>query len=87
MSGLGKVLKGAAAIFVKKVTTVEADGDGETQEVTRTRPREGLKGLGWIMGFLLFWHFLLQPVLAYHFPDYHFPSLDFGWLGGLFMGL
>lgn len=87
MSLLARIAKGAAGLFVKKVTTLEPDGDGGTEEITKTRPREGLKGLGWIAGFLLFWHFLLQPVLAYHFPNYHFPSLDFGWISGLFMGL
>lgn len=87
MSGIGKLLKGVAAVFVKKVTTLESDGEGGTEEVTRTRPREGVKGIGWITGFLLVWHFLMQPVLSYHFPHYHFPALDFGWLGSLFMGL
>lgn len=87
MSGLGRILAGVAHVFVKKVTTLEPDGEGGTEEITRTRAREGVKGIGWIAGFLLVWHFLLQPVLSYHFPHYHFPGLDFGWLGGLFMGL
>lgn len=83
MSLISKIAKGAASIFVKKVTTVEPDGG----EITRTRPREGVKGAGWIAGFLLAWHFLLQPVLVHNFPDYNFPSLDFGWLAGLLLGL
>lgn len=87
MSGIGKILMSAAAIFVKRVTTLEPDGEGGTEEITRTRPREGVKGAIWISGFLLAWHFLLQPVLSFHFPHYHFPALDFGWLGSLFMGL
>lgn len=87
MSALSKILKGAASIFVKKVTTVEPDGCGGEEEITRTKAREGIKGVGWIAGFLLAWHFLIQPILTHHFPDYNFPALDFGWLTGLFMGL
>lgn len=87
MSILKTLGKKAAGLVVKKVTTVEPDGCGGEEEVTRTKAREGVKGIGWIAGFLLVWHFLLQPVLAHHFPDYSFPALDFGWLSGLFLGL
>ena len=87
MNILSKIAKGAASIFVKKVTTVEPDGSGGTEEITRTRAREGVKGIGWIAAFLIVWHFFLQPVLAYHYPHYNFPALDFGWISGLFMGL
>ena len=83
MGILAKLGKAAASIVVKKVTTVESDGE----EVTRTRAREGVKGVGWIAGFLLCWHFLLQPILSHHFPQYAFPALDFGWITGLFIGL
>lgn len=80
---LGKIAKGAASVLVKKVTTVNESGE----EVTKTKAREGVKGIGWIAGFLLAWHFLLQPVLAYHFPHYSFPTLDGGWFTGLLLGL
>lgn len=83
MSLLEKVARGAASVLVKKVTTIDAGGE----EVTRTRPREGVKGIGWITGFLIVWHFLIQPVLSYHFPSYNFPALDFGWVSGLLLGL
>lgn len=87
MSLLSDIAKKAAGIFVKKVTTVEPDGEGGTEEITRQKAREGVKGLGWIAGFLILWHFIFQPVLARHFPDYDFPALDFGWLSSLFLGL
>lgn len=86
MSILTTLAKKAAGLVVKKVTTVEPDGEGGTEEVTRTKAREGVKGVGWIAGFLMLWHFIFQPVLAHHFPDYGFPALDFGWLSSLFMG-
>lgn len=74
---------GLAKLFVKKVTLIGQDGD----EVTKTKTREGWKGLGWIFAFLVVWHFILHPVLTYHFPDYSFPALDGGWISGLFLGL
>lgn len=84
MSGiLAKVAKGAAAVLVKKVTTVDAAGD----EVTRTKAREGVKGIGWIVGFLLLWHFIFQPLLSHLLPGCEFPALDCSWLGTLIMGL
>ncbi len=83
MNALKEIVKKAAGLVVKKVTTVEPDGE----EVTKTKAREGVKGLGWIAGFLVLWHFILQPILAHHFPGYDFPALDFGWVTSLFMGL
>lgn len=80
---LGGMVKNAANILVKKVTTVEPDGE----EVTKTKAREGVKGIGWIVGFLLVWHFILQPLLSYFFPQCAFPALDCGWLGTLLMGV
>lgn len=84
---LSKIIRGATAVLTKKVTTLEPDGQGGEEEITRTKAREGVKGIGWIAGFLVAWHFVIQPVLAHHFPDYPFPALDFGWISGLFMGL
>ena len=80
---LGGLAKNAAGILVKKVTTVEADG----AEVTKTKAREGVKGIGWIAGFFLLWHFILHPLLSYFFPECAFPALDCGWLGTLLMGV
>ena len=67
-TALGNIAK----VFVKKVTVVDQEGD----EVTKTRPREGVKGLGWITGFIIAWHFFIQPILAHYFPDIEFPTLD-----------
>ncbi|MBD5608555.1 MAG: hypothetical protein HDQ93_06875 [Desulfovibrio sp.] len=78
-----KILSGVANLFVKKVTVIDPEGE----EVTQTKPREGVKGIGWITAFLIVWHFILHPVLTYHFPDYSFPALDGGWISGLFLGL
>lgn len=72
----------AAGIFVKKVALPGPDG----APVTRVTPRGGIRGAGWIVLFLLAWHFVIQPVLSYHFPQYSFPVLDFGWLSGIFLG-
>lgn len=80
---LGKIAKGAAGIVVKKVTTFDSEGE----EVTKTKAREGIKGVGWIIGFLLLWHFILQPLLSHFLPGCEFPALDCGWLGTLLMGL
>lgn len=87
MSLLKEIAKKAAGLVVKKVTTVEPDGCGGEEEITRTKAREGVKGIGWIAGFLMLWHFILQPILVHHFPGYDFPGLDFGWITSLFMGL
>lgn len=82
--GILKTIGGAiAGLFVKKVTIMAPDGE----EITKTQPREGTKGLGWIVGFLVLWHFVGYPILSYHFPHYQFPSLDGGWLSGIFLGL
>lgn len=74
MSALKNIIGAAGKLFVKKVTTYDAEGD----EQTKTRAREGVKGAGWIIGFLLFWHFILQPVLAHYLPECEFPALDCG---------
>ncbi len=87
MKILGKIIKGAAGVLTKKVTAVEPDGRGGEEEITRVKAREGVKGAGWIAGFLLLWHFILQPALAAYFPNVDFPALDFGWISGLLMGL
>ena len=78
-----KIFKGVAGVFVKKVMAI----DNEGEEVTKTKAREGVKGVGWIVGFLLLWHFILQPLLSHFFPGCEFPALDCGWLGTLLMGL
>lgn len=83
MSSIGKIAKGVAGVLVKKVATHDADGE----LVTQTKAREGVKGIGWIIGFLLIWHFILQPLLVHLFPGCEFPALDCGWLGTLLMGL
>ena len=82
MGALKTAVSFMGRLFVKKVTVVDPDGE----ENTKTSPREGWKGLGWIVGFLILWHFVLQPVLAHHFSDYDFPALDWGWLTGLLAG-
>lgn len=83
MKFLSKIGSLAARIFFKKVTFIDPDGE----EVTQTRAREGIKGIGWITGFLVIWHFVIQPVLSYHFPQYHFPALDFSLMGSLILGM
>lgn len=88
MSGiLAQIGKVAAGLVVKKVTTVEPDACGGSEEVTRTRPREGVKGIGWIVGFYVGWHYIAYPILSYHCPQYHWPPLDAGKIVTILLGL
>lgn len=43
---LSKIIRGATAVLTKKVTTLEPDGQGGEEEITRTKAREGVKGIG-----------------------------------------
>lgn len=85
---LEKIIKGAWGAVTKKVTVIETDDQGDTEEVTKRQVRPGIKLGTWlIIGLALVYHFIGQPILNHHFPDFGFPPIDFGWLTGLFMGL
>lgn len=89
MNVLSKLGKSIGNIFVKNETVMESDGQGGKEEVTRKKVRGGVKITGWaLMIFLLAWYFIIQPIIAHHWPDYDFPKLDdLGWLAGILMGL
>ena len=70
---LGAALGGLARLFVRKVTTTnEETGD----ESTRRQATPFGKASAVIIGCTLLYHYIVWPILNYHFPQYGFPDID-----------
>ena len=82
---LGAAIGGLARLFVRKVTTTnEETGD----ESTRRQATPFGKASAVIIGCTLLYHYIVWPILNYHFPQYGFPDIDsivLSALGGLGM--
>ena len=63
----------------KKVT--KDDGEGHEVETRKARPVPFT--ITFAMVFLVMWHFVLHPVLSYHYPEYGFPHISETLLGAL----
>ncbi|MEG6502414.1 MULTISPECIES: hypothetical protein [unclassified Desulfovibrio] len=73
MGILGAALGGIGRMFVRKVTTVDTETGDES---TRRQVTPFGKGSIIVIGGALLYHFILWPVLNYHFPHYGFPPID-----------
>lgn len=70
---LGAAISGLARLFVRKVTTTnEETGD----ESTRRQATPFGKASAVIIGCTLLYHYIVWPILNYHFPQYGFPDID-----------
>lgn len=70
---LGAALGGLGRLFVRKVTTTnEETGD----ESTRRQATPFGKASAVIIGCTLLYHYIVWPILNYHFPQYGFPDID-----------
>ena len=66
-----------SGLFFRRVTTTDADGN----ESERRKARPVPAALFALLVFLMLYHFLVWPVLNYHFPEYGFPPLDLAAIG------
>lgn len=72
MGLLGAALGWVGSKFVRTVTTTDENGDESTKRQTT---RFG-KGSIIVLGCALLYHYIVWPILNYHFPQYGFPDID-----------
>lgn len=73
MGLLGTALGWVGSRFVRKVTTVDTEtGDESTKRQATPFGKASIV----VIGCALLYHFILWPVLNYHFPHYGFPPID-----------
>ena len=70
---LGAAIGGLARLFVRKVTTTNED-TGEDNVKRQATPFG--KASAVIIGCTLLYHYIVWPILNYHFPQYGFPDID-----------
>ena len=70
---LGAAIGGLARLFVRKVTTTNED-TGEDNVKRQATPFGMTSAV--IIGCTLLYHYIVWPILNYHFPQYGFPDID-----------
>ena len=74
MGGLfGAAIGGLARLFVRKVTTTNEE-TGEDNTKRQATPFG--KASAVIVGCTLLYHYIVWPILNYHYPQYGFPDID-----------
>ena len=71
MGLLGTLVGAVGGLLTRKITETAPDG----ARVARRTPRRFTRCAGYALAALLFYHFLLWPVLNFHFPEYGFPPI------------
>ena len=72
MGGLLGTLVGAVGgLLTRRITETAPDG----ARVTRRKPRRFTRFAGWVLAAVVLYHFLLWPILNFHFPEYGFPPI------------
>ncbi len=66
-----------SSLFFRRV--VEVKDDGAPGERRQARPLPA--ALAVLLAFLALYHFIIWPVLNFHFPEYGFPPLDLATIG------
>ena len=66
-----------SGLFFRRVTATDADGN----ESERRKARPVPAALFALLAFLALYHFLIWPVLNFHFPEYGFPPIDLNAIG------
>lgn len=76
---LGAALGWVGSKFVRTVTTTDENGEESTK-----RQATGVgKGSIIVVGCALLYHFIVWPIINYHWPEYDFPPIDGGLLSVL----
>ena len=70
---LGAALGWVGSKFVRTVTTTNADTGDES---TKRQATPFGKASAIIIGCALLYHFIVWPILNYHYPQYGFPDID-----------
>lgn len=74
MGGLiGAALGGLGRLFVRKVTTTNEDTGDES---TKRQATPFGKASVIVVGCALLYHYIVWPILNYHWPEYGFPPID-----------
>lgn len=68
------VVAAVSGLFFRRVTTTDAAG----HECEGRKARPVPAALMGLLAFLAMYHFLIWPVLNFHFPEYGFPPIDLG---------
>ena len=63
-----------SGLFFRRVTTTDADGNESERRKARPVPAA-------LFALLALYHFLIWPVLNFHFPEYGFPPIDLNAIG------
>ena len=72
MGGLLGTLVGAVGgLLTRKITETAPDG----AQVTRRKARRFTRAAFYVLAAVLIYHFLLWPILNFHFPEYGFPPI------------
>lgn len=69
---LGPVLGVLGSLFFRKVTETSATG----QTVNRRKATPMSKTLVYVLSAAALYHFLIYPIISYHWPHYNFPPID-----------
>ncbi len=70
---LGAAIGGLARLFVRKVTTTNEDtGEDNTKRQATPFGKASLV----ILGCALLYHYIVWPIINYHFPQYGFQDID-----------
>lgn len=86
MGLLGTLVGAAGGLLTRKITETAPDG----AQATRRKARRFTRAAAYTLAAVLIYHFLLWPVLNFHFPEYGFPPIGaelLTALAGLFSGL
>lgn len=75
----GGLARGLGGLFTRRRTVT--DDNGAQREVRTARPFT--VSLGVLLACLLLYHFLLWPILNFHYPEYGFPPIDVALLSAL----
>lgn len=86
MGLLGTLVGAVGGLLTRKITETAPDG----AQMTRRKARRFTRAAFYVLAAVLIYHFLLWPVLNFHFPEYGFPPIGaelLTALAGLFSGL
>ncbi len=72
MGLLGATIGGLGRLFIRKVTTTNEEGD----ESTKRQATPFGKASVVVVGCALLYHYIVWPILNYHFPQYGFQDID-----------
>lgn len=73
MGLLGAALGGLGRLFVRKVTSVNEDTGDES---TKRQATPFGKASVIVVGCALLYHYIVWPIINYHFPQYGFQDID-----------